>query len=98
MNVGIPLALLIGVLTGIYTFLLLTDLLPQGALSKVGLIGLPALWFGGPWLLGPVLESIDWEHAQSVYVATLAFTWVPFALGGTAWRVIRLGNLSGRQH
>jgi hypothetical protein len=96
-NVGISLGLLIGACTGLYTFLLLTDSLPPSALAKVGLLGLPALWFGSPWLLGPVLKSIDWDHARSDYIFMLAVTWVPFALVGTGLRMATAGNLIGQQ-
>jgi hypothetical protein len=82
--------------TGIYVLLLLVDLLPKAFLAKLGILGMPGFWFGGPWLAGPVLDAIDWKEIQSAYIFTLAVTWVPFALLGTAIRMIEAGVFRGR--
>ena len=68
-GVGIPLGVLIGVLTGGVAILLFrtawreTDL--AGLLKVIGeILIIPTFWFGGPWLTTTFLDSVDLDEIQ----------------------------------
>ncbi|MGH3015737.1 MAG: hypothetical protein ACRDNR_14595 [Gaiellaceae bacterium] len=86
MVLGIPLGILIGLVTGI-AFWLLVELARNGSgpgdTFKVVsmLLGIPTFWFAGGWLTGSsILKDVDPADIRSAYILTLTVAFVPFAL------------------
>lgn len=99
--IGIPLGILIGVISGIALVLLVKtswrELSAKQSLTVVGeILAIPAFWFGGPWVTTPLLESVDREEMLPYYILALSCTWVPIGLW-TLYRVmVRMGTEKGR--
>jgi hypothetical protein len=93
---GIPLGILIGLVTGI-AFLLLVELARKGSGAgdtfKVvsALLGIPSFWFAGGWLTGEsILRDVDPADIRSAYILTLTVAFTPFALL-EAYRLVTAG-------
>lgn len=78
---GIMIGVLIGVVTGAVALILLRAATREGSGSArsaialtTELLAIPAFWFGGPWLTGEVLQSVDLTELVTAYVGTLAVT------------------------
>lgn len=96
-EVGIPLGVLIGVVTGGVAILLFrtgwreSDL--AGLLKIIGqILAIPAFWFGGPWLTTTILASVDVDEIRSSYLISLAIVFVPLA----GFPVVRMSWDTGR--
>jgi hypothetical protein len=78
-NVGLPLGVLMGFVSGAAFFILVQAAQDRQRLRAVsGLTGLPAIWFGGGWLT----TVFDVEEILSWYVSSLCLTAVPIATFG----------------
>jgi hypothetical protein len=102
-EVGIPLGVLIGVVTGGVAILLFktgwheTDL--AGLLKIIGqLLAIPAFWFGGPWLTTNLLASVDLDQIRASYLMSLAIVFVPLAGFPVVMMSWRTGLNMGAQH
>ena len=79
MNVGLPLGVLIGFVSGAAFIILMKAATNGQALRAVGgLTSLPAIWFGGGWLT----TVFDVEEILSWYVTSLCLTAVPLGSVG----------------
>lgn len=92
-EVGIPLGILIGVITGT-TFLLLlkTVATARGDLKTLleiaaEVLALPTFWFGGPFLTTNLLGSLQPDQIRNSYVGALACSFVLIAVW-PLWRLI----------
>jgi len=73
--IGIPIGLLIGVISGVVFLLLVrTAWSSQKAVWKViaQLIAIPGFWFGGPWVTTTLFEQVDLASMLPYYASTLA--------------------------
>lgn len=89
MAVGIPLGILVGIVSGAAFLIFLRTAFQGDALKAAGsLLAMPTSWFAGGWLT----EVFDLELILSSYVTTLALCVV--AIGGyPMFRVVvRIGN------
>lgn len=102
-EVGIPLGVLIGVVTGGVAILLFRTGWREpdraGLLKVIGqLLAIPTFWFGGPWLTTTLLASVDLNEIRASYLISLAIVFVPLA----GFPVIRMswetGRAIGAQH
>jgi hypothetical protein len=90
-QVGIPLGILIGVLSGLVSLAFLRTLQAvkndSGAVLKLAaeLIAIPTLWFSAPFV-SKLLAGISPERLVTAYVIALAITWVMIML----WPLLRL--------
>ncbi len=77
MNLGLPLGVLVGFVSGT-AFILLVSAARRGELLKVAgsLVGLPAIWFGGGWLT----TVFDVDEILSWYVSSLCVTTVAIGM------------------
>ena len=85
MLIGGIVGVLIGFLTGVATLVVLYPIfsikgyVPAGRrapLATAQLLGLPAFWFGGPWLSTKLFSFIDLNIFLNPYIAFLAFTYI----------------------
>jgi hypothetical protein len=92
MLVGIPLGLLVGVVSGVAFVLLIREALRGEVIRIAGLLtSMPGTWFGGGWLT----ELFDLDAILSSYVATLAVSFLLIAAYPLLRLVVRLGNEIG---
>lgn len=96
---GIPLGILIGLITGIVALFLFRTAwnTPSKRIGKIitltgELLSIPTFWFGGPWLTTKMFESIKLEALLSSYLISLACTFTPIALFILAIMMIKIGN------
>ena len=106
MQIGIPLGVLIGVVSGISLILLIVTSAKisererplRTILALIGeILAIPTFWFGGPWITQRFLTSVDLEQIVSSYVLSLAITFVLIAIYPLTRLVIRFGNDIGSQ-
>ncbi len=83
-EVGIPLGILIGVVSGGCAVLLIRagwghpDV--KATLQVVAqLLAIPTFWFGGPWLTTTMLASVEPAEIRSSYFLALTVVFVPLA-------------------
>jgi hypothetical protein len=100
--VGVPLGLLIGVVSGI-TFLLLMDTAFTGrrnvqSVMKIvaQLLAVPFFWFGGPWVTTAVMKSVNLATIFTAYIYSLAVTFLLIVIFPTLNLVINLGKRMGK--
>ena len=99
---GIPLGLLIGVISGIaFMFLILTawsnSLNAKTILSIVAeLLAIPTFWFGGPWLTTAMLKEVRLEAILPAYLTTLACTFLVIAVVPIFKLVVQMGHALGK--
>ena len=91
--IGIPLGVLIGVVTGFALVLLLRTIIgkQRGASQVVAtviaqVLGIPAFWFGGSWVGTSLMQGIDAREMMPYYVTSLAVTFGLIAV----WPLLRL--------
>lgn len=96
-EVGIPLGILIGLISGAVANLLIRtgwrahD--AKGALQIVGqLLAIPTFWFGGPWLTTAMMAAVELNAIRSSYFLSLTVVFVAFA----GWPLARLSWSTGR--
>jgi hypothetical protein len=99
--IGIPLGIMIGILSGIALLLFLKTILEEQSVKKtitvVGeILAIPVFWFGGSWVTTPLLESIDREEMLPYYILALSCTWVPIGVWGLYRLMTRIGNEKGK--
>lgn len=99
---GIPLGILIGLVSGYVLTLLLRTAVsikePQvkDTLSVIGeLFSIPTFWFGGPWVTGVFLKSVDRASILPQYMVSLAFTFLAIVIWPLIKLVISLGEQIG---
>ena len=99
---GIPLGILIGVITGVAAALLIDMASGQGrkdsgTLLKLlaQLLAIPTFWFGGPWLATTMIKQLDLNSILPTYLTALACTFVGIMLT-RIWRLVAgAGNVIG---
>ena len=103
-QIGIPLGVLIGIVSGISLILLIrtsarmSERPLRTTLALIGeILAIPTFWFGGPWITQRFLTSVDLEQIVSSYVLSLAITFVLIAFYPLTRLVIRFGNDIGSQ-
>jgi hypothetical protein len=99
-EIGIPLGVLIGILSGLMG-LALVGVLRRGVTLKdipeVGgeLAGIPTFWFGGSWLTGKMLESVPTADIVQSYMLALAATFVVIIVKPLFNFVVQKGEVAG---
>jgi hypothetical protein len=91
--VGIPLGILVGVVSGAAFIVFLRTAFREDALKAAGsLLAMPSSWFAGGWLT----QVFDLERILSSYVTSLAIS-VVLISGYPLFRVVvRIGNELGK--
>jgi hypothetical protein len=96
---GLPLGILIGVISGIAVLLMLRTatrvIVDLRALATLvaELLAVPTFWFGGPWVATAMLQGVRLDEILSFYMASPAVTFV-FISG---WPLLRLIARIGRE-
>lgn len=99
--IGIPVGILIGIVTGtVFLLLLRTAFTGSPTLQDLGtiiaeLLALPTFWFGGPWVTTQVLNLVDWTAIVTSYIISLLITFVLICLIPLLRLVWRVGNIIG---
>jgi len=100
--IGIPLGLLIGVLTGLVVPLLIrtawrvSKLNINSLLAFIGqFLAIPTFWLGGPWISGSFLKGETLTEILPYYIFSLACTFSIIALYPLLRIVISLGHEIG---
>jgi hypothetical protein len=96
-EIGMPLGVLIGVLSGIIGAALIGVVRLGIALKDIPqvageLVAIPTFWFGGSWLTGKMLESVPTADIVQSYVLALAVTFVAVVVYPLIRLVIRQGQ------
>lgn len=101
--VGIPLGLLIGVLTGLVVLLLIRTAWRTSRISLKSLgalvgqfLSIPTFWLGGPWISGSFLKGENFTEILPYYAVSLACTFSLIAAYPLLRIVISLGRDIGR--
>jgi hypothetical protein len=90
--VGVPLGILVGVVSGAAFVILLRNAFFGDAKKAVGsLLAMPTSWFGGGWLT----EAFDLDQILSAYVASLAISVVVIGAYPLFQVVARIGRELG---
>jgi hypothetical protein len=82
MFAGTVVGVLIGVVTSIATLVTLKPFFggksqgSQMAAVCTQLLGLPAFWFGGPWLTTRMLQSFEFTEFVQPYIVSLALSYL----------------------
>lgn len=93
MAVGIPLGILVGLVSGAAFIVFLRTAVLGDALKAAGsLLAMPSSWFGGGWLT----QAFDLERILSSYVTSLAVSVVIICLYPLYCFVVRSGNDIGK--
>jgi hypothetical protein len=91
--VGIPLGILVGVVSGAAFIVFLRTAFMGDALKAAGsLLAMPSSWFAGGWLT----KVFDLERILSSYVTSLAISVVAIGAYPLFRVVIRIGNELGK--
>lgn len=99
-EVGIPLGVLIGLISGV-TFLkflgTLRDAVGLQAVLPIAaeLFALPVFWFGGQWIPTEMINAVELSQIISSYVGALAVTFTLMSIIPLSRYVIRMGNEIG---
>jgi hypothetical protein len=96
--VGVPLGILIGLVSGGVAIILIRTAWQtsglKGTVQVVGqLLAIPTFWFGGPWLTSSLLASVEPIEIRTSYVLSLAAVFVPLA----GWPIVKLSYDTGRR-
>ena len=81
---AVGVGVLIGLITGVIFVLLLLQVASSAKTARAKRIsatvtqcfGLPAFWFGGPWLTGKLIANSGLGAAVNVYAVSLAITFL----------------------
>ena len=89
MAVGIPLGILVGIVSGAAFVVFLRTAFLENKLKAAGsMLSMPTSWFAGGWLT----EVFDVDEVLSSYVTTLAISVVVIAAYPLLMVVVRVGN------
>lgn len=96
--IGIPLGILIGIVTGV-SFLFLVHTAwrssedPKAIFSVVAhILAIPTFWFGGPWLTTTMLADVQPGSILTSYLVSLTCTFVAISIFILVKLVKRLGE------
>ena len=98
---GIPLGILIGVITGIAAVFVIRTAWssPKNAKPILKLLGellaIPTFWFGGPWLTTTMMARLELGTILPAYLVALACTFVGITLLPLFRIVVQVGNEIG---
>jgi hypothetical protein len=98
---GIPLGILIGVITGIAAVFVIRAAWGSPKNAKpilkllAQLLAIPTFWFGGPWLTTTMLAQIELGKILPSYLVALACTFVGITLLPLFKIVVEVGNEIG---
>ena len=101
-EVGIPLGVLIGIITAIvFLYLLYTAfkrrLSFRNTLTVAGqVLALPTFWFGGPWLATQIMASVDIASIVVSYINSLCITFILIIFYPICRLIVRVGNSLGK--
>jgi hypothetical protein len=96
--IGIALGILIAVVSGLALLLLLytaTRARPglKATLTEISeLLSMPTFWFGGPWVAGSLLRSVDLPRAVPFYTITLAVCFCAIAVKPLFTLIIKVSD------
>lgn len=101
--IGIPLGILIGLVSGVIFILLVrtawTSRNDRKAVSKVvlELLGIPTFWFGGSWAASALLEGISVSAILPYYATSLAVVFGLIAVPVLLKIVLQIAREVGRR-
>lgn len=81
--IGIPLGILIGIITGVVAIFFVRSMISSSPRSiktvialATELLSLPTFWTGGPWVTGKLFVNIKWEEVLTIYMFFLAISFI----------------------
>jgi hypothetical protein len=101
--IGIPLGILIGVISAVIFNLLVLSAwksrADKKALAKifVELIAIPTFWFGGSWAASAFLKDVDMTKVLPEYITSLAVVFGLLSLPGLYKIIFNLAREIGQQ-
>jgi hypothetical protein len=101
--IGIPLGLLIGIVTGLVVCLIIKTAwtAPRLSIKSVAtlvgqLLEIPTFWLGGPWISGSFLGEEKLTELLPYYISSLACTFGAISIYPLFNIVVSLGRTIGR--
>ena len=99
---GIPLGVLIALITGLALILLLRVAIVErpnlkDTIALVSqLLAIPTFWFGGPWIATAVVAAIKADTLWPLYLVTLAIIFFLIVIYPLVLLIVRVSNQIGR--